>query len=92
MFDLSQPGVLEGLIEEAGMTIDATGSRRTVWDFSDFQTLWRLMTSGGPIQAVLRAVDADKVRAAIREAVQPYRMNGRGYRMVNWFRYVGAAR
>jgi len=28
--DLSQPDVLEGLTEEAGMTIDATGSRRTV--------------------------------------------------------------
>jgi SAM-dependent methyltransferase len=90
--DLSSPGVLEGLMQEAGMVIDATGSRRSVWDFSDFPTLWRLMTSSGPLQAVLRAVEADKVRVAIRDAVEPFRMDGKGYRMVNWFRYVAAAR
>jgi uncharacterized protein YbjT (DUF2867 family) len=41
---------------------------------------------------VLRAVDADKVQAAIRDAVQPYRMDGQGYRMANWFRITAAIR
>jgi SAM-dependent methyltransferase len=88
--DLAQPGVLEELIEEAGMTLDATGSRRCVFQWPDFETLWRAMVAGGPIQAVMRAVDPGKVQVAIRDAVQPYRMDGKGYRMVNWFRYVGA--
>jgi SAM-dependent methyltransferase len=90
--DLSQPGVLEGMIEDAGLVIDATGSRRVVWEWPDFEGLWRAMTSSGPMQAAMRVVGADKVRAAMQDAVQPFRMDGHGYRMVNWFRYVAAAR
>jgi hypothetical protein len=90
--DLSQPGVLEGPIEHAGLVIDATGSGRVVWEWPDFAWLWRAMVSSGPMQAVMRVVGRDKVRAAMQDAVQPFRMNGHGYRMVNWVRYVAAAR
>ena len=51
---------------------------------------WQAQRSAGPLQATLRTVGEERLRAAVDQAVAPYRTSTRGVRLENRFRYVTA--
>lgn len=89
-FVLSAPGVLESLVEQAGWQIIGGGEADCPFEYADLETLWRAQRSGGPVQAAIRVVGEECLRAAIEQAVQPYRTGAGRVRLENRLRFVTA--
>ncbi|MCZ6738256.1 MAG: class I SAM-dependent methyltransferase [Actinobacteria bacterium] len=89
-FGLSEPGTLEGLIETAGMSVIAAGEADCPFVYPDTETFWKANISAGPLQGAMEVVGEDDLRAAVSEAVAPYRTDDGGLRFENVFRYVTA--
>ena len=90
-FELSGPGVLGGLIEEAGLRVEGAGSVRCPFEYPDFDTRWRINRTAGPVQGALRAVSEETLAAAVRSALTAVQRVGGGYRFENVFQYVVAS-
>jgi SAM-dependent methyltransferase len=71
-FELSMPGVLASLFEEAGLKVVMSGEVNCPFRYPDFETFWRANASAGPLQGAMRAAGEERIRAAIREAVEPF--------------------
>jgi len=89
-FELSPPGVLEGLMEQARMRVVGSGAVICPFEYPDFETLWQANAAAAPMQAAMLVVSEETLQAAVRDAVRPYRTDGRGYRTANSFLYVAA--
>jgi SAM-dependent methyltransferase len=90
-YELSAPGVLEGLFEEAGLRILQSGVVDCPNTYPDFETYWQGHSSAGPFQAAIRAVGEDKLRDATREAIEVFRIDDGSYYIgPNIFKYVVA--
>lgn len=89
-FELSQPGVLEGLIEKAGMKVVNGGKAACPFEYANFDAFWRANVSAGPFQAALGAVSEDTLRAALKIAVAALERPDGSIRLENQFRYVVA--
>jgi SAM-dependent methyltransferase len=87
-FELSEPGVLEDLIETAGMAVAGSGQAACPFDYPDFEVFWRATVSAGPLRAALQAVSEDRLRDEVRKAVAPFEEADGSIRMENQFRYV----
>lgn len=90
-FELSEPGVLERLIEQAEMKLTGSGEVSCPFEYASFEDFWRATSSAGSAQQVLRSVSEDRLKAALQDAVQPYQSGDGSIRMENKFRYVIAA-
>lgn len=90
-FALSGPGVLEGLIEQAGMAVLDEGEADCPFEYPDFGTFWRANVSAGPVQGALRSVGAEKLKESVRRAIKPFEAGDGSIRMEVRFRYVVAA-
>jgi len=89
-FALSAAGVLENLIEQAGWNITASTVVDCPFEYPDLETHWRAQKSAGSLQSALRVVDEERLRAAVEQAVEPYRTRLGGVHLTNRFRYVTA--
>lgn len=89
-FGLSSPGVLENLIEQAGFRVIGSEEVNCPFHYEDFEALWKANVSAGPVQGALRSVSADKLRASVQSAVQPFQRKDGSIYMDNAFRYVVA--
>jgi SAM-dependent methyltransferase len=92
-FGLSAPNKLEGLIEEAGLNVIESSEVDCPFYYPDFETFWRANASAGPFQSLLRVIEKEKVKAAVREACEKF-LNGSDGRIAiapNIFKYVVAA-
>lgn len=90
-FALSAPGVLEALVEEAGMEVLSSGEAACPFAYPDVGTFLRAILAGGPVQRVLDAAGADAVQAALVDAAAPHRRADGSYRFANnAFRFVVA--
>jgi SAM-dependent methyltransferase len=89
-FELAQPNVLEGLIQQAGMGVLGIGEVECPFDFPDFDTVWRVSVSGGPTQAAIEAVGEERIELAVRDAMKPFQAADGSFHMMNMFRYVVA--
>lgn len=89
-FGLSGPGILEGLIHEAGMSVITVGEASCPMVFPDIDTFWRAFVSGGPVQAALDVVGEDHLRASVVPVVEPFRTVDGGFRFENMFLHVTA--
>jgi SAM-dependent methyltransferase len=88
-FALSEPGVLESLAREAGLVPDQVRDVDGPFVYADESTALRGLLSAGPaVRAIQTAQDEAPVRAAVLEAIAPYRRHDSGYRLENTFRYV----
>ncbi|UCH24264.1 MAG: class I SAM-dependent methyltransferase [Trueperaceae bacterium] len=91
-FELSMPGVLEGLFEEAGLTVVGSGEVDCPFRYPDFETFWRANSSAGPVQGAMRAAGVESVRSSVREAVGSFvREDGSIEIQPNVFTYVVAS-
>ena len=89
-FALSVPGVLDGLVAQAGLTALGGGTVACPFAYPDGETFWRAQASTGPLQAALRLVGPAPLKAALLRAVAPYRTSTGGVHLENRFRYVTA--
>lgn len=78
-FALSAPGKLAGVFQAAGLHVSAAGEVDCPFIYPDFETLWRGVISAGPFQAMLRVLDADLMRATLKDAAEPFRLDTGGY-------------
>jgi SAM-dependent methyltransferase len=92
-FELSAPGILEGLFEESGLNVIGSGEVNCPFNYPDFETFWRANVSAGPFQGMLQVVSEEKLKSALRKAVEQFRLDNRGYLIQpNFFKYIVATR
>jgi SAM-dependent methyltransferase len=89
-FALSGPGALEGLLAQAGLAVLGGATVACLSEYPDGETLWQAQVAAGPLQAALRVVGAEPLKAAVLRAVAPYRTSTGSVRLQNHFRYVVA--
>jgi ubiquinone/menaquinone biosynthesis C-methylase UbiE len=89
-FALSAAGALENLVEQADWKVVGSSETDCPFAYKDLETHWQAQRSGGPLQVAIRAVGEERLRAAVEQAVQPYRTTTGGVRLENRFRYVTA--
>ncbi len=85
---LWQPGVLEPIAIEAGLTPDRAFDISWAYEFADVPELVRAMTSAGGFGAILGADQQQAARDAIVEALAVCRTPSCGYRMENEWHYL----
>jgi SAM-dependent methyltransferase len=88
--DLWQPGVLEGIAAEAGLSPQSTFTTSWAYSYPDEQSLVRGMMAAGGLAAAAEAAGEDDVRTAILESLAPYRTPSGGYRLANEFHFLVA--
>jgi SAM-dependent methyltransferase len=92
-FELSAPGKLEKLFEEAGLKVIESNEVDCPFNYPDFETFWRANVSAGPAQGMLRVVSEEKLKATLRDAVEAFRLPGGEFLIrPNVFKYVVATR
>ena len=92
-FELSAPGKLEGLFEEAGLKVLESSEVDCPFNYPDFETFWRASVAAGPCQGMLRIIGEEKLQSALRDAVDAFRLDNGGFLIQpNAFKYVVATR
>lgn len=92
-FELSAPGTLEGLFEEAGLNVLESSEVDCPFSYPDFETFWRAMVAAGPAQGMLRVIPEDQLKKTMRDAVEAFRLpDGEFLIQPNVFKYVVATR
>jgi SAM-dependent methyltransferase len=86
---LWEPGVLERIAAEAGLSPEDAFDTRWAFEYADEDALARGMLAAGGIGAAA-AGSEDAVRNAITEALAPHRTPGGGYRLENEWQYLVA--
>lgn len=89
-FALSAPGVLDALATQAGLKVLHHGTVTCAAEYPDVEILWQAQAAAGPLQAVMRVVGAQPLKAAVLCAVAPYRTRTGGVRLQNHYRYIVA--
>jgi SAM-dependent methyltransferase len=87
---LWEPGVLERIAGEAGLTPDTAFDLSWAYDYPDEHSLGRAMLAPGLIAGAVRDAGEEPVRAAIVAALARYRTPGGGYRLQNEWHYLVA--
>jgi SAM-dependent methyltransferase len=72
-FELSMPGVLEGLFEKAGLKVLTGGEVNCPFYFSDFESFWRGNLAAGPLRGAMRIIGEEKLRDVLCKAVELFR-------------------
>src|ERR671931_1969568 len=72
-FALSEPGALEELVGQAGLTPRAAQEITTRWEYPDRETALRGLLSAGPAVKAIDAAGEEHVFEAVAESVAPFR-------------------
>jgi SAM-dependent methyltransferase len=86
--DLSQPGALERLATEAGLTPESAFETSWAFEYPDEQTLGRALIAVAGLGVLAGAGREETLRAAIVEGLAPYRAANGSYRLSNEFHYL----
>jgi SAM-dependent methyltransferase len=89
--DLSQPGMLEALATEAGLTPEQSFATSWAYEFPDEETLARAMLAPAGLALAVGPEREDEVKAAIVAGLAPYRLPDGGYRLANEYRFLIAS-
>jgi SAM-dependent methyltransferase len=91
-FELSSPGKLEELIEQAGLRVLNSGEVNCPFVYPDYEAFWQANVSAGPVQGALNSVGEEKLKAAVQLAIEPFQKEDGRIQMDNQFRYVTSVR
>ncbi len=89
-FALSAAGALENLVEQAGWKATGSGEVDCSFEYLNLDAHWRAQKSAGPLQAALKSVSETQLRAAVENAIKPFRTSTGGVRLQNRFHFVTA--
>ena len=90
-FALSKRGIMEELMQAVGLKVLVDDEVDAPFQFSDFEQMWRIVSSAGPVQSAIQLSSAQKVRDAIIEAARPFQTDNGDILLHNRFRYIAAA-
>ena len=88
--DLSQPGMLETLAAEAGLTPEESFTTSWAYAFPDGETLGRAMLAPAGLALAVGPEREEEVKAAIVDGLASYRLADGSYRLENEYRYLVA--
>ena len=88
----SDSGVVEGLLEMAGLMVDGGAETAVAFEYPDLDTAWTAHISAGPLQKVIETVGADPVRTVLTEVLEADRKPDGALRQDNVMRYVRAGK
>lgn len=91
-FALSMPGVLDGMLEQAGLEKQDERIVPSTMAYEDMPTAWRAMRSAGPLQGAIRAVGEDVVHDAVVDALAQFQRPDGRVELNNEFKVVVAAK
>ena len=89
---VSDPGMVENLLEKAGLTIVGGGEAPVSFGYADHDQAWTAHISAGPLQKVIDIAGLDAVRQVMRDVLEADRKPDGQLRQDNIFRYVLAAK
>src|SRR5689334_1711608 len=89
---VSDPGVVESLLEKAGLTVTGGGETAASFRYADHEQAWTAHASAGPLQKVIEIAGPDAVRQVMRDVLEADRKPDGELRQDNVFRYVVAAK
>lgn len=87
-FSLSEPGKLDALMEQAGLTIYTRGDVSCPFAYPDDETAWKTISSSGPLVGAIRAAGEETIKQAVLTSLVPFKTPDRGYRQENLLHYV----
>jgi SAM-dependent methyltransferase len=91
-YELSGPGKLEGLFEEAGLQVLESGEVDCPFRYPDMETFWKARVSAGPLQGAMRTVDKEVLKSAVYKAVDVFCRDDSSIPIQpNFFKYVVAS-
>jgi SAM-dependent methyltransferase len=85
---LAQPGVLEGIATEAGLTPHDAFDVSWAFHFPDEDTAVRALLSPGPLTAAAEVHGVEPLRAALIAALPPYRTADGAYQLENEWHFL----
>ncbi len=91
-FDFASPGVVEGLMEAAGLRPHESGDLGCVFEYPDEATAIRAISSAGPSARAIRHAGEDALTEALREALRRFERPDGSVALRNRFRWVVARR
>jgi SAM-dependent methyltransferase len=89
---VSDPGVVENLLEKAGLTLAGGGEALASFGYADHDEAWTAHISAGPLQKVIEIAGRDAVRQVMHDVLEADRKPDGQLRQDNVFRYVIAAK
>ena len=87
-FALSEPGALERLAGQAGLTAGRAGEVATRWAYPDRETALRGLLAAGPAVKAIGVAGEERVAVAVTDAIAPYRTASGAYLLENTWRYL----
>jgi len=87
-FSLAEPGKIEALMEQVGLTPQVSGDVSCPFEYPDDETAWKAISSPGPLIGAIQYAGEDNIKKAILDSLVPYKTKNGGYRQENSFRYV----
>jgi len=87
-FELSKGTVLENLMESVGLDITVSKDVHCPFQYSNFETFWKVNISTGPIQMALKVISEVALRDEIRKVVLPNQSGDGTIYIDNYFKYV----
>ncbi len=67
---VSDPGVVESLLEKAGLTVTGGGEAAASFRYADHEQAWTAHASAGPLQKVIEIAGPDAVRQVMRDVLE----------------------
>ena len=87
-FTLSSQGVLESVMETAGLLILSGDEVTLTNEYPDVETACRALMAGAGAARAIGHSGEQRVRQAIADALEPFRTGAGGYRLENHFRFL----
>jgi SAM-dependent methyltransferase len=87
-FALSEPGRLEGFVEQAGLQPGDPVDVETVWIYADLAEALRGTNSVGPATMARAVASEEEIDAKISAALEQFRQGDGSIRLANVFRYL----
>ena len=92
-YKLSGPGKLEGMFEDAGLSVLESGEVNCPFNYPDLETFLRANSSTGSFQGMLQVFSEERLKSALSNAVEQFRLDSREYLIQpNFFKVIAAAR
>ena len=89
---VSDSGVVESLLEKAGLSVTGGGEAAASFRYADHEQAWTAHASAGPLQKVIEIAGPDAVRQVMRDVLESDRKPDGELRQDNVFRYVVATK
>jgi SAM-dependent methyltransferase len=89
---VSDAGVVEGLLADAGLHVNGGAEVPVILEFTDIDQAWTRHSAAGPLQKVIEVAGENAVRSVLTEVIETDRKPDGALRQDNVMRYVIATK